>query len=82
MEAALGLRDSVPVFGNDDPTPDGICFCDHVHVSDLTEAHVLALRYLLAAGGNGRSSKRGSGLVPPGSKPLRDIRKEVFRPSA
>jgi len=50
IEAALGLRDSVPVFGNDYPTPDGTCVRDYVHVSDLADAHVLALRYLLAEG--------------------------------
>jgi len=50
IEAALGLRDSVSVFGNDYPTPDGTCVRDYIHVSDLADAHVLALRYLLAEG--------------------------------
>jgi len=50
MEAALGLRESVPVFGSDYPTPDGTCIRDYVHVSDLADAHVLALRYLVAGG--------------------------------
>jgi UDP-glucose-4-epimerase GalE len=50
IEAALGLRDSVSVFGNDYPTPDGTCVRDYVHVSDLADAHVLALRHLLAEG--------------------------------
>lgn len=48
IEAALGLRDSVPVYGNDYPTPDGTCVRDYVHINELAEAHVLALRYLLA----------------------------------
>jgi UDP-glucose 4-epimerase len=43
LEAALGRRDSVTVFGNDYPTRDGTCVRDYVHVSDLALAHVLAL---------------------------------------
>lgn len=41
--AALGLRDSIRVFGRDYPTPDGTCLRDYVHVEDLCEAHLLAL---------------------------------------
>jgi hypothetical protein len=40
----------VPVYGSDRPTPDGTCVRDFVHVSDLAEAHVAALRHLLATG--------------------------------
>jgi UDP-glucose-4-epimerase GalE len=50
IEVALGLRDAVGVFGNDYPTPDGTCIRDYVHVCDLADAHVLALRHLLADG--------------------------------
>lgn len=41
--AALGTRAPVTVFGEDYETPDGTCVRDYVHVSDLAEAHVLAL---------------------------------------
>ena len=43
LGAALGRRDAVTVFGDDYPTRDGTCVRDYVHVSDLADAHVLAL---------------------------------------
>ena len=43
VEAALGLRPKVEVFGTDYPTPDGTCIRDYIHVSDLARAHLLAL---------------------------------------
>ena len=46
MEAAAGIRKSVTVYGNDYDTPDGSCIRDYVHVSDLADAHVLAMDYL------------------------------------
>ena len=47
MEAALGKRDSVAVFGTDYDTPDGTGVRDYIHVSDLAAAHVLALQALI-----------------------------------
>jgi UDP-glucose 4-epimerase len=47
LDAALGRRDGVKLFGDDYPTPDGTCIRDYVHVSDLASAHVLALKGLL-----------------------------------
>ena len=49
-EAAVGLRDGVTVFGDDYDTPDGTCVRDYIHVSDLADAHVAALRHLEAGG--------------------------------
>uniref|UniRef100_E6PZL9 UDP-glucose 4-epimerase (Galactowaldenase) (UDP-galactose 4-epimerase) n=1 Tax=mine drainage metagenome TaxID=410659 RepID=E6PZL9_9ZZZZ len=43
LDVALGRRQSIKVFGNDYPTHDGTCVRDYVHVSDLAEAHLLAL---------------------------------------
>jgi len=47
VEAALGLRDAVSVFGSDYATPDGTGVRDYIHVSDLAAAHVLTLEALI-----------------------------------
>jgi UDP-glucose 4-epimerase len=49
VEAALGKRAEVAVFGDDYPTPDGTGIRDYIHVSDLADAHVAALDRLVAA---------------------------------
>ena len=49
LETALGLRSEVEIFGDRHPTPDGTCIRDYVHVSDLADAHVLALGRLSGA---------------------------------
>ncbi|MFA6596626.1 MAG: UDP-glucose 4-epimerase GalE [Ignavibacteriaceae bacterium] len=43
---ALDKRESISVYGDDYPTPDGTCIRDYIHVEDLAEAHVKALEYL------------------------------------
>jgi len=47
VEAAVGKRDHVDVFGTDYPTPDGSCVRDYIHVSDLVDAHLKALERLI-----------------------------------
>jgi UDP-glucose 4-epimerase len=49
-ETATGKRDYLEVFGTDYPTPDGTCIRDYIHVSDLADAHYLALQRLRAGG--------------------------------
>jgi len=57
LKVALGQRESVDIFGTDYPTPDGTCIRDYIHVLDLAQAHILALkaensaRYNLGTGG-------------------------------
>jgi len=60
IEAALDKRTAVKIFGVDYPTPDGTAIRDYVHVSDLAEAHVLALQHLLS-GGESFAVNLGSG---------------------
>lgn len=52
-QAALGTRPGLEVFGTDYPTPDGSCLRDYIHVTDLAEAHLAALRHLRAGGASG-----------------------------
>ena len=46
LEAALGQREHVAIFGCDYPTPDGTCIRDYVHVEDLVDAHVAVMNQL------------------------------------
>ncbi|WP_195572369.1 UDP-glucose 4-epimerase GalE [Paenibacillus sp. 1001270B_150601_E10] len=50
LQTALGKRAEIAVFGSDYPTSDGTCIRDYIHVSDLADAHVLALQYLRQGG--------------------------------
>ena len=59
--AAAGALSHVDIFGDDYPTPDGTCIRDYIHVSDLADAHVLALQYLLD-GGESVALNLGSGI--------------------
>jgi UDP-glucose 4-epimerase len=46
LQVAIGQRDQLAVFGDDYPTPDGTCIRDYIHVTDLANAHWLALQKL------------------------------------
>ncbi len=52
VQAAVGKRAGMEVFGTDYPTPDGTCIRDYIHVTDLARAHLAALRHLRADGGS------------------------------
>ena len=54
LQTAAGRRGSICVFGNDYDTPDGTCIRDYIHVTDLCEAHWLALNYLMVGGESDR----------------------------
>lgn len=46
LQVALGQREAITVFGDDYPTRDGTCVRDYIHVSDLADAHILAMEAL------------------------------------
>ncbi len=50
LDVASGKRDHIEIFGTDYDTPDGTCIRDYIHVTDLADAHLLALEYLLNGG--------------------------------
>lgn len=50
LQAVLGRRPPLKVFGRDYDTPDGTCIRDYIHVDDLADAHLLALEYLWQGG--------------------------------
>ena len=52
LQVPNGEREKISVFGDDYPTRDGTCVRDYIHVTDLAQAHILALDYLLAGGEN------------------------------
>ncbi len=50
LQVALGKREAISIFGDDYDTPDGSCVRDYIHVTDLAQAHILALKKLRAGG--------------------------------
>jgi UDP-glucose 4-epimerase len=50
LDAAIGRRQCIEIYGTDYPTKDGTCIRDYIHVLDLAQAHILALEYLLSGG--------------------------------
>ncbi len=60
LEAALGDRPQIDIYGTDYPTPDGTAIRDYIHVQDLAEAHLRALKRL-CAGGQSAALNLGTG---------------------
>lgn len=50
LDAAAGKREDIKIFGTDYDTPDGTCIRDYIHVTDLADAHILALEHLQNGG--------------------------------
>lgn len=77
IQAAMGQREAFSIFGEDYGTRDGTAERDYVHVLDLADAHVLALRRLLAGGTGGEAFNLGTG----GGVTVRELLDEVARVS-
>jgi UDP-glucose 4-epimerase len=60
LQVPLGQREHIAIYGEDYPTPDGTCVRDYLHVSDLADAHILALD-MLRKGGESNVYNLGSG---------------------
>jgi UDP-glucose 4-epimerase len=60
LDAAIGHREDIKIFGTDYDTPDGTCIRDYIHVTDLADAHLKALKYL-EAGGKSQVLNLGNG---------------------
>lgn len=60
LQVALGKREAISIYGDDYETPDGSCIRDYIHVTDLAQAHILALKKL-RSGGDSAIYNLGSG---------------------
>lgn len=62
LDAAIGRRDRIRIYGDDYPTPDGTCIRDYIHVEDLAEAHLRALKALEHGGQHIYNLGNGAGF--------------------
>ena len=63
LDVAAGKRKTIKVFGTDYATPDGTCIRDYIHVTDLAQAHILALQHLMdGADSNAYNLGNGQGF--------------------
>lgn len=61
LQVPLGKRESICIYGDDYPTEDGTCIRDYIHVTDLANAHILAVDYLLK-GNDSNTFNLGNGV--------------------
>jgi len=79
LQAVTGARPELELYGTDYPTPDGTCIRDYIHVTDLAEAHVLALKHL-ANGGSSVALNLGTGSGSSVKEVLDAVEKVTGRP--
>jgi UDP-glucose 4-epimerase len=78
IQAALGRRDAVTIFGEDYPTPDGTCIRDYIHVDDLIDAHVAVMRSLHP--GEARAYNLGIGKGHSVREVIESVRRVAGKP--
>ncbi len=61
LQHLLGKRETIAIFGTDYDTPDGTCIRDYIHITDLAEAHILAVKSLLDGTKEGETYNLGNG---------------------
>ncbi len=79
LEATVGIRPGMKLFGTDYPTPDGTCIRDYIHVTDLADAHVRAVEALLA-GEPGGAWNLGTGTGTSNREILEAVERVTGRP--
>jgi UDP-glucose 4-epimerase len=80
IQAALGRRPSISIFGTDYPTPDGTCIRDYVHVEDLAEAHIAAMDKIKPGVSSAYNLGIGKGYsVREIIEAVRDVSKKDFK---
>jgi len=79
LDAVMGRRPALKIFGRDYPTPDGTCIRDYIHVCDLASAHRLALE-TLSTGHTGRAWNLGTGRGTSVLEVLQSIERVTGRP--
>ena len=78
IQAAMGTRPAVDIYGTDYPTPDGTAIRDYIHVSDLASAHLLAIERLRAGAENG-AFNLGTGVGSSVREVIDEVRKRSRR---
>lgn len=79
MHAALGKRPEVRIFGTDYNTPDGTCIRDYIHIVDLAQAHLLAVRHL-RDGGESKQYNLGNGVGYSVREVIDTVERVIGRP--
>jgi len=79
LDAVRGAKGPVPVYGTDYPTPDGTAIRDYIHVVDIADAHLRAMRYL-AEGGASVTLNLGTGTGNSVRQVIRTVEQVTGRP--